>query len=358
MLALTAATVALAPPTRLICLQHGLYGDALHLSPFAEQLQRLSDETTLVHLASANEGRTRDGVAAGGLRLANEVRDVVAQNPTLTGLSLVGNSLGGLYVRAAAAELFDEGSGRMAGLLPDALLTTGTPHLGVRSHLYLPLPRVLHALGRPIAGQTAVDLLLCDNGGADGDGVDGTCGEPLLLTMADPHSRHGRALRAFRRRRAYANLCGDFMVPFGTAAMMGTPWGAGAADERYAAAFEASRTTALTFPGGRGFVDEGDAPSPDGGRRGADAANVPWEGATRLPWEERMRLGLRAASWSRVSIRFDDVGTFAPLAHNRLPCVRRRGWRRAFEWVEQAHKGAPVVEHAARYLLADVAAGS
>ena len=50
-----------------------------------------------MHSASANEGRTRDGVAAGGRRLAAEVEqlvtDVARRGGSLRTISLVGNSL-------------------------------------------------------------------------------------------------------------------------------------------------------------------------------------------------------------------------------------------------------------------------
>ena len=41
---------------------------------------------------------------------------------------------------------------------------------------------------------------------------------------------------------------------------------------------------------------------------------------------------------------------------SELAALRREGWRRAFEWVEQAHLGRPVIEHAARYVLGQEAA--
>ena len=143
----------------------------------------------LVHSASANEGRTRDGVAAGGRRLAAEVEqlvtDVARRGGSLRTISLVGNSLGGyatqgsnpgladfardhsphatalqtgllltrlslaldsLYARHAAAELWDAESGRIAGLEPDAFVSVGCPHLGVRRFTFLPLPPPLQAL--------------------------------------------------------------------------------------------------------------------------------------------------------------------------------------------------------------------
>jgi hypothetical protein len=101
--------------------------------------------------------RSFDGVEEGASRIADEIREVVAAHPTLARLSLIGNSLGGIYARYAAALLFepapsssgDSGSGgrcggTMAGLIPDTFLTTATPHLGVGPFGYLgAIPRAL-----------------------------------------------------------------------------------------------------------------------------------------------------------------------------------------------------------------------
>jgi len=57
---------------------------------------RLGGGGVLVHCAASNVGFTRDGVAAGGKRLAAEVLRIRAAHPSLESLSLVGNSLGGL----------------------------------------------------------------------------------------------------------------------------------------------------------------------------------------------------------------------------------------------------------------------
>lgn len=333
-------------PTRLVVLQHGLYGGASNLGVLAEDLERLCSPAgdVLVHCAAANEGRTRDGVAAGGRRLAAEVAEVAARHPSLRTLTLVGNSLGGLYARHAAAELHDERTGRMAGLEPELLLTIGCPHLGVRRYTYLPLPApvINSAAPRLVAGQTAADLLLLD-----GDGADEAGGAPLLVRMSE--GSFGAALRAFRRRRAYANLRGDFMVPFGTAAIETSGWGAGVNDAARARDFEARE--------GVVFVDRRVA---DGAADGvAIVCNAPAEHGPGLDGggsEERMRRGLAACSWEKVACSFRSASTLTPFGHNRLAALRREGWRRAFEWVEQAHLGRPVIEHAARYVLGQEAA--
>ena len=69
---ITRLTSALAP-THLIVLQHGLSGTALDLSYLAERIEALAASRgarVRVHSAVRNVGRTLDGVAAGGARLA------------------------------------------------------------------------------------------------------------------------------------------------------------------------------------------------------------------------------------------------------------------------------------------------
>lgn len=52
---------------------HGLGGTPEDLSYLKEALERNGGPGTLVHLARCNKNKTRDGVAEGGTRLANEV---------------------------------------------------------------------------------------------------------------------------------------------------------------------------------------------------------------------------------------------------------------------------------------------
>lgn len=334
-------------PSSLVVTVHGLYGGAANLAVLEDLVRQPG---VMVHACATNEGRTRDGVQNGGARLAEEVRDIVRRNPSLTRLSLVGNSLGGLYVRHAAALLLDAGgAGTMAGgLVPDALLTIGTPHCGVRRFLFWPVPTPLHALGGLFAGLTAVELLLRDGGG-----------EPLLLEMARPGGRHDTALRAFRRRRLYANLRGDAMVPFGTAAIEGDgAWGAGCRDEALADAFARLRAPVR-------FMDERVASGEADGvaviaetlRLDADAAAAAVQTALRqrTAFEAAMTTGLNSAGWSKVAVAFRSAGTWTPVAHNRLSSLRREGWRRVFERVEQTALGEPIMAHAAEYLADDMA---
>ena len=179
--------------------------------------------TLIVHNAACNEGKTHDGVANGGDRLANEIKDVVfaevnARRDELdvnadsglidVTLSMTGNSLGGLYTRSAIASLVeslqrassgdvDSGSDFEVNLVLDETIrihfnvfcTTASPHLGCADHTYIPLPRAAErALGMSM-GETGRDLFRMNE---------------LLYEMATSRRFLG-PLAAFKRRIAYAN---------------------------------------------------------------------------------------------------------------------------------------------------------
>jgi|TARA_B100000513_G_scaffold41459_1_gene15733 pimeloyl-ACP methyl ester carboxylesterase len=120
--------------SHMVVLQHGLYGDATSLHALQETLEELDDgagELVVVVLsASTNVGRTREGIAQFGERLAAEVLAAAARQSSLRSLNLIliGSSLGSLYARHAASLLLDE-TGLMAWLRPEALVTLRCPRI-------------------------------------------------------------------------------------------------------------------------------------------------------------------------------------------------------------------------------------
>ena len=95
----------------------------------------------------------------------------MSSTPSLSRISLVGHSLGGLYLRYAAKLLYNDdgddalaapaGGPTVAGLRPSVFMTIATPHLGVRRFTYVPLPSMLHPLGEAVVGgKTGSDLFL------------------------------------------------------------------------------------------------------------------------------------------------------------------------------------------------------
>jgi len=176
----------------------------------------------LTHNSTANAGplglsyfTTTDGIAAGGARLATEVRAVLKKNPSLTHLSFVGVSLGGLYVRAALEHLVD------LPLARTNLITFASPHLGVRNHL---LPVIAAAVAAGAIGRTGWELLLMDRPTTRETAVTTAAATStqrrMLEWLADPDSSPWRELHRFANRVCVANLEDDDKVPYWSAALV------------------------------------------------------------------------------------------------------------------------------------------
>jgi hypothetical protein len=185
----------------------------------------------VVHSAVCNEHTTKDGIRNGGDRLVKEMLEVIEAEmtkrqpePSSDGviyditISILGNSLGGLYGRYAIAKLVErhcvkESKEEDACWIVDGkyrlhlnvFCTTATPHLGVSKHTYLPLPRSAEIAAAHAMRDTGKDLFRLND---------------LLHTMATCPT-FLEPLANFRKRIAYANAFGtDFPVPTATAAFL------------------------------------------------------------------------------------------------------------------------------------------
>lgn len=314
-------------PRHLFVLVHGLQGLPGDLSCLRDSLLELTDRGVAVHLAECNSARggsTHDGIPEGAARLAEEVRTVIATRPGLTDITLVGNSLGGLYCRYAAALLLEK-DGTMAGLRPRTFLTTASPHLGVGAYGYLGLiPRWLQeSIGGRALGKSIRELLLAD--ARDG-------GLPLLVRMASTGPEADLpflpALAAFDRRVCYANAVNDFLVAYQTASITPAKRSAPRVDLPRGAPPQVIQV--LDRP-----------PQP------LDAAEVGRDG---LAWQRRMAAGLATLTWREVTVAFPGV---LPLAHNKIVALQRDP---IMTWINK--EGRSVVMHQAQSLLEDAVAPS
>ncbi|PXF39535.1 putative lipase ROG1 [Gracilariopsis chorda] len=123
------------PPTSILVLSHGLQGTVEDFSYLLETLDstdEVSSGRILVHASRVNTDKTHDGNDLGGLRLAEDIRHTVAKHSSLQSISLVGFSLRGMYVRYAVAHLYDQQTGKIAGLTADKIVMVASPNLGVR----------------------------------------------------------------------------------------------------------------------------------------------------------------------------------------------------------------------------------
>ncbi|XP_078157748.1 lipid droplet phospholipase 1-like isoform X2 [Carex rostrata] len=215
-------------PEHLVIMVNGLGGSPNDWKFADEELVKRFPDKVVVHRSQCNTAKlTYDGVDRMGERLADEVRSVVEKRRGVTKISFVAHSLGGLIARYAIGILYshetvsdgsldEELKGRIAGLEPINFITSATPHLGSRGHKQLPflfgisiLERTAVETAHLIIGRTGKHLFLTDQD----DGK-----PPLLVRMTEDQDdiKFISALRAFKRRVAYANSSYDHIVGWRT----------------------------------------------------------------------------------------------------------------------------------------------
>jgi pimeloyl-ACP methyl ester carboxylesterase len=217
----------------IIVLIHGWMGNSRELSVLQSSLPttaRPAGTRVVVHAVTCNEGRTGDGIAAGGRRCAQEIEALVQhvsqsfsstekENGNTMSLSIISNSLGGLYARYALGHL-----PQWKNVRPAVFVTICTPHLGVGTpHL----PWGLGGASLPHWIQTGLAL------GLGPTGRDLFRIAPPAVWQQLHRPEYLQPLRRFRRRVAGANLHQtDLQVPGTTAAFLvlggaptpHTPW--------------------------------------------------------------------------------------------------------------------------------------
>ncbi|KAG5032441.1 hypothetical protein AAZX31_06G205400 [Glycine max] len=246
------AAAAAAPnpaPHHLVIMVNGIIGSAADWRYAAEQFVKKLPDKVIVHRSECNSSKlTFDGVDTMGERLAEEVLSVVRRWPEVQKISFVAHSLGGLVARYAIGRLYNYSStfalvgtsrdyfseektefskqfleqsyeGKIAGLEPMNFITFATPHLGSRGNKQLPflcglpfLERRASETAHLVAGRSGKHLFLMDND----DGK-----RPLLVRMVNDSDdlKFMSALRAFKRRVAYANANYDHMVGWRTSSI-------------------------------------------------------------------------------------------------------------------------------------------
>lgn len=104
----------------LVVLSHGIHGSKTDLTYLSQHLEKAG--CVVLRSASNEFLRSQNGIEKGAKNLALEILSILASNTHLTRISFVGNSLGGLYTRYVAKELYDQSSGLIAGLRPHYFL--------------------------------------------------------------------------------------------------------------------------------------------------------------------------------------------------------------------------------------------
>ena len=201
----------------LIILAHGIDGDTSDLKAVRDEILLQANKGVEVFQTDVNcNSRTHAGVRRCCDRiwevLLPRLKALCAASTKRLRVSFIGHSFGGLCLRCLATKLFV--SDLRDSVLLDTLVCIASPHLGCRllgrggKGGVAPLmvtfgPSIMRAGLRLIKGRTGPELLL-DNDSletlSDGDNCD--------------------ALRAFRRRIAYCNGCGDWLVNVESASLL------------------------------------------------------------------------------------------------------------------------------------------
>jgi len=299
--------------------------------------------------AAGSEAGTFGGIEESGERAARELLEIARAYPSLARLTLVGNSLGGLFARYIAARLYDPERGTVAGLVPEDLVTIACPHLGTRSYAWQgAVPRRLHQLAAPAVGRSGEEVLFLDDDGEEGG--------PLLLRMTQdqPRMPYRSALQAFSRRTLYANAWGDSLVPYESAALQPDPSRVPRVrdDPRY------QETVGIVL---EEDVPAGSIPPPPPAHSGPDAPSPDPGSVLPVPTlEGHIAANLTASmDWHRVVCQFPirplvsgpADGIFFPSAHNKICANKRNAY-----YALTCHEGEEVMQHAARRIAQRVAA--
>jgi hypothetical protein len=221
--------------------------------------------------------------------------------------------------------------------------TIASPHLGVRNNTLfdefnIPLSNAGRETIAKALGATGYDLFVHDPNVLEA--------ESLVYTMAT-NAAFLEPLRAFQKRRLYANLDMDLMVPLGTAAFV--------ARERIPVLREQFKDRygivhIETLPAlglsGDGTVDvEGVCAAADG----ADTETRACAQADQalLP-TDRMRQSLDSCGWEKVLVNFKALFGLIPMAHNQIAAVTKFGT--LIDGILGFHEGRHVMRDAADWL--------
>ena len=202
------------PPAHLVILLHGFMGGPKDLSYLSRSITSSSTDEVKVYSIQGNNGRTRDGIKAGGDRAFDELESLLGQMSPNDGvkLSLVGNSLGGLYARHLAYRLFSAPTPTRTPttttIVPHVFATIATPHLGVAAKnqwLQLPFQPQLESIISRAIGKTGEDLFL----------------RTSTIDSMGSDINYLNSLKKFRSRVLFANSYDtDFMVSTNSASFL------------------------------------------------------------------------------------------------------------------------------------------
>ncbi|ODV91119.1 hypothetical protein CANCADRAFT_117255 [Tortispora caseinolytica NRRL Y-17796] len=188
----------------LVVFHHGLWGMPCHVKALEETLIKAFGSTgQLDTLVISSNARTYmyDGIELCGIRCYQEIADYIDYSKH-DRISLVGYSLGGLIVRYAIGLMYE--NHMFDNIKAMNYVSFATPNLGVSEHAEVAAFSWLLRWGKVTLGKVGQDLFNVSD---------------ILLNMTQPDSIYMMGLAEFKTRTVYANVMGDILVPFWTAAI-------------------------------------------------------------------------------------------------------------------------------------------
>ncbi|ODQ80643.1 hypothetical protein BABINDRAFT_19359, partial [Babjeviella inositovora NRRL Y-12698] len=193
-------------PVHLVVLTHGLHSNiGTDMFYLKEAVEKHTQSNVMVRGFHGNACKTERGIKYLGSRVAEFVMEVYLQEPSITQVSFIGHSLGGVVQTFAIAYLESNFPSFFKQVQPVNFITLASPMLGIASEN----PAfITMALTAGVVGKTGHDLGL--------KYVDGH--KPLLLLL--PTGPTHKILKRFERRTVYANASNDGIVPIRTSALL------------------------------------------------------------------------------------------------------------------------------------------
>eukprot|EP01084_Bolivina_argentea_P269737 458495_1 len=127
-------------PDHLIVIQHGFLAPWIQSYPLGKYFSKIATQKTninksyLIHVIRANSSdyvfgfyATCNGIQKGGTRTCNEIKNILRKYKSIQKISLIGSSLGGLYAREVAKQLYnDKNKGLYSNLIGMNFITLAT----------------------------------------------------------------------------------------------------------------------------------------------------------------------------------------------------------------------------------------
>jgi len=286
----------------MVVLVHGMHGGESDLAHFKKVLNKSHPDKLIIHCAKSNDGwlKTHEGIDVQGKRLADEIIELKEKNPNVRYFSVVGHSLGGLVSRACIGNLlerkfFDQ-------VRPLNYVSLASPHVGSR--------RPVKGLFNPLASwytklfysRTGKQLMLED----DENGQ-----QPYLVELTDPSCNYYKALSRFESRSAYANVSGDYIVPYSTASISPkNPYLKGERKLVYHPEYphiiedEQDQSMAITTAD----VEE----------------NTIFASDQRKEHLRQILKNLRSVPWKRIGVCYDQLGVMKYVSHTQI--ASKKSW--------------------------------